>query len=371
MNDYPEIKGTIILVVDDNPDNLDFLINILGTQGADVRIATSGEQLLKRISYIIPDLILLDVMMSGIDGFETCRQLKESENTKDIPVLFMTALSDITSELKGFEVGGIDYISKPIELEKALSRINTHLRVQSQKKELIKLNLERNKFLSIIAHDLRNPLLGIKIQEHFIEKYISSICDPELEGYFAELSEATENIIDLLDNLFDWVLFHQGAIKYRPERFELTRIIDETISFLKHGAEQKNIIIKTRASCSNVSVYTDIEMSLVIFRNLLNNAIKFSNTGTKITIGCQIVDTDFIEISITDTGLGIPDNLQEKLFHIDKIFSRLGTEGEKGNGMGLILCKDLVEKSGGRIWFRSEVNKGSTFSFTLPKKPNS
>ncbi|MCK5196837.1 MAG: hybrid sensor histidine kinase/response regulator [Spirochaetales bacterium] len=369
MRVYTEIQGTLILAVDDNPNNLELLTNVLGAYGADVRIATSGEQLFERVNNIIPDLILLDVMMPGIDGFETCRRLKERENTKDIPVLFMTALSDITSESKGFEVGGIDYISKPIELGKALPRINTHLQVQRQKKELIKLNSERNKFLSIIAHDLRNPLLGIQIQEHFIEKYISSICDPELEGYFTELSEATENIIELLDSLLDWVLFQQGVIKYKPERIELTRIIDETISLLKPGANQKNIIIITRTSCSNISVYSDLEMSLVIFRNLLNNAIKFSNSGTKITIECQIVDTDFTEISITDTGLGIPANLQDKLFHIDKYFSRAGTAGEKGTGMGLLLCKDLVEKNGGRIWFRSEENKGSTFSFTLPNEP--
>ena len=366
--DYTALQGSTILAVDDNLNNLDILIKFLKNHNVDIRIATSGEQALERVEAIMPDLILLDVMMPGIDGYETCSQLKKMEKIKDIPVIFMTALSMSEDELKGLELGAVDYITKPLNLFTTLSRLNTHLMIQQQKKELIKLNNEKDSLFSIIAHDLRSPMLSILAQEHFLEKSISAANNPELNEKFSELHGSTKKIFNLLDKLLEWALLQMGNLKYKPEEIDFLMIIDEAISLLKEKADKKNIQIIIQNSL-NRSVFFDPEMFAIVSRNLLDNAIKFSNIDNKVLVNVQTFDNNFNQFSVTNSGMGIAESWGDKVFHVEHYYSEKGTLGELGTGLGLVLCRELVEKNGGRIWYKSIRGGDTTFTFTLPRGP--
>ncbi len=366
--DYTALKKSTILAVDDSPNNLDILIKFLEKYNIDIRIAVSGKQALERVEAIMPDLILLDVMMPGIDGYETCKQLKQMEKIKDIPVIFMTALSSPDDELRGFELGAVDFITKPINLYTTLSRLNTHLIIAQQKNELIALNNEKNSLFSIIAHDLRSPMLNILAQEHFLAKSIKAVNNSELNEYFSELQNSTKKISKLLDGLLEWALLLLENIKPDSMEIDLPIIISETISLLKENADKKNIqIIVQNDSVS--SIFSDPKIIAIVFRNLLDNAIKFSDMDNKIIINIQSVDNGFTQISISNSGQGIDECMKEEIFYFGRNSSKTGTLGEKGIGVGLPLCRELLKKNDGRIWYKSSKEKGTIFYFTLPEKP--
>ncbi len=166
------IKNSTLLIIDDVPANLMMVCTFLNNTGFNVNIAESGEDALEQMDYTIPDLILLDIMMPGINGFETCRRLKENEITKDIPVIFMTALSDTVDKIKGFEIGTVDYVTKPVQQEELLARITTHLTLRTQHKILEQQNSELEAFAHTVAHDLKNPLGGIiSLSSLLLEKF--------------------------------------------------------------------------------------------------------------------------------------------------------------------------------------------------------
>ncbi|MCK5200572.1 MAG: hybrid sensor histidine kinase/response regulator, partial [Spirochaetales bacterium] len=277
------------------------------------------------------------------------------------------ALSMSEDELRGFELGAVDYITKPLNLFTTLSRLNTHLIIQQQKKKLIKLNNEKDSLFSIIAHDLRSPMLSILAQEHFLEKSINTANNPELNENFSELQNSTENIFNLLNGLLEWALLQIGKLKYTPKKIDILMIINETISLLKDKADKKSIQIIIQNSL-NHPVFSDSKMFAIVSRNLLDNAIKFSNTGNKVLVDIQEVDNNFAQFSVTNSGKGIDENLEDKIFHIDHCYSQKGTLGETGTGLGLVLCRELVEKNGGKIWYKSRKGDDTTFSFTLPRE---
>ncbi len=201
-----QIEKCTILIVDDNPENLDVLIQLLKKTGSDIRIALSGEEALDRIELIDPDIILLDIMMPGLDGFETCRRLKENETVKGIPVLFISALTEIANKIKGFRAGGSDYITKPFNEEEVLARLNAHLTIHKQQLELVaqketlrELNAKKDRFFSIISHDLRGPFTGIMGSAELLRNSARSLSRDEIEVLAATSHNAFRNLYKLLD----------------------------------------------------------------------------------------------------------------------------------------------------------------------------
>lgn len=394
------INKATILIVDDNTTNLNVLLDYLHDHAYKVLIAPNGEQALQQITHIRPDIILLDIMMPGIDGFETCRRLKVHKTTKDIPVIFMTALSDTVDKVTGFNVGGVDYITKPFQHEEVLARINTHLTIQQLQQELKQqnetleryaallenaneelqqknreldeknaqlkeLNADKDKFFSIIAHDLRNPLAILCELPQVIIENIDNYSSDKLIEMLSMQQDTATSLLTLLENLLSWSRIQRGMIKHRPQLIIINELIDRDIALLNPNAVQKKIALKNLLQ-TKIVVYADYKMVDTILRNLMSNALKFTKPDGTIHISATQNDS-MAEISVTDTGLGINKQHLSKLFRIDKQYRRTGTANEQGTGLGLILCKEFVERNGGQIWVESEVEKGSTFTFTLPR----
>ncbi len=214
-----------ILIVDDNPTNIGVLADYLEDHGFTILVARDGESGIKKAAYAQPDLILLDVMMTGIDGFETCRLLKSSEDTQNIPVIFMTALNEVEHKVRGFSVGAVDYVTKPLQQEEVLARVTTHLRIQAltsdlktANQELQQMNADKDKFLSIMAHDLRGPFLPLLGSAELLAKRIDKLSQDKIVDMSASIFQSAQRVMELLNNLLQWGRLQMDRTEVAPRR---------------------------------------------------------------------------------------------------------------------------------------------------------
>ena len=254
-------------------------------------------------------------------------------------------------------------VSRNIENRKKLE-----VEILEKNENLVELNTMKDKFFSIIAHDLRNPFVGIRGISEIME---TTLLEEEQKN-FSQLLQITKMIketsnsaLDLLGNIVEWAKSQTGEISVSPKNLSMESIFSSAYEVVRGNALKKNITIEKRISENDI-VYADTMLVNTILRNLLTNAIKFTNANGKIIVSAEQKDT-FFEISVIDSGVGIDPNNFHKIFRIDSKFSLPGTEKERGSGLGLILCKEFVEKQGGKIWVESELGKGSKFIFTLPR----
>ncbi len=359
-------KDYTILIVDDNPTNLEIVVDYLTKYNFRIIIARSGENALKRVEHARPSIILLDVMMPGLDGFETCRRLKANNNTKDIPIIFMTALASTEDKVKGFAAGAVDYVTKPIHQEELLARLMTHLRIRDLTQRLQKANEDKDKFFSIIAHDLRSPFQPVLMVADLLYKIPDSFRAEDVRQMGGAIYSSAKNVFDLLENLLQWSRMQLGGIEHQSSRLDLGQIVWRNVSLLKTMAADKGIILQNEV-VEGIFVQADENMLDTVIRNLTANALKFTPRGGSVTIkAITSKSPTFVEVSVADTGVGIsPENLQ-KLFKIGLYHSTTGTNHEQGTGLGLIICKEMVEKNGGQILVGSEFGKGTVAKFTVP-----
>ena len=360
-------KKPLILIVDDTPKNIQVLGNILRDKGYSISVATSGKQSLELVKTEEPDLILLDIQMPEMDGFEVCATLKANPDTKEIPVIFLTAMVESEKIVHGFELGAVDYITKPFNAAELIVRVATQIEISQSREKLVELNATKDKFFSIIAHDLRNPFAGIIGLSDIMEIMLleSNGEKPEqLIELTKMIKKSSESALDLISNLMDWAKSQTGGISINPISLTMQYIFSSAFQIVNGNALKKNITIE-KSFADNDTVYADNMLVNTILRNLLTNAIKFTHPNGKIIVSALNKD-NFLEISVADTGVGIDPKHIHKIFRIDSKFSLLGTNKEKGTGLGLILCKEFVEKQGGTIWVESKLGKGSKFTFTLP-----
>ena len=232
--------------------------------------------------------------------------------------------------------------------------------------ELRELNATKDKFFSIIAHDLKSPFQAIMA---FSDILVEQVREKDYEGideYAGYILQSSKRAMDLLTNLMEWSRSKTGRMDYNPENFELVEFLGDIVPLYDDIAGQKSITLH-RNLPTNTLVFADKDMISTVFRNLISNAIKYTKPGGKITLTIK-AEMEGTVVSVQDTGIGIPDRMIGRLFCIDQSYSTAGTNNEQGTGLGLILCKEFVEKHGGTIWVDSEVDKGSTFSFTLPER---
>lgn len=254
---------------------------------------------------------------------------------------------------------------------KAIASLNSSLIskneiISLQNDELHDLNAEKDKFLSIIAHDLKNPISSFKMTTNMLTSYYDELSEQERRELILLLNESSENISSLLANLLEWSRSKRGKIVFSPVQSDLYSIVSMTIDLLSPLAEAKQISLVNTLS-KDFQTVLDTNLITIVVRNLVSNAIKFTNEKGSITISAARREDDSTTISISDNGVGMNDEIKNKLFRIDESVSTLGTSGEKGTGLGLILCKEFVELHNGSINVESEVGKGTTFKITLPK----
>ncbi len=242
------------------------------------------------------------------------------------------------------------------------------VKLNKQYNDLKEVNATRDKFFSIIAHDLKNPISAFMGVSNFLVKKFQDLSKDEIKEFIDEVNSSAKQLYELLENLLLWSKSQRGLINYHPMELELKSLILHNVDLLKMNADNKKIQLEY-SIIENIKVFADPNMINTILRNLITNAIKFTYEDGKVEIKAEIKD-DFAILSVTDTGVGIAEENLNKLFKVENSISTLGTEHETGTGLGLILCKEFVEKHNGKIWVESKINYGSTFFFTIPLKPN-
>jgi signal transduction histidine kinase len=236
--------------------------------------------------------------------------------------------------------------------------------LRKSEKRLKELNATKDRFFSIIAHDLRSPMVSLISVIRYIRDEYGSLSDSERLKFIKEIDLVSNRTVSLLDNLLDWAKCQTGDMMYRPEKYRLKDLLLEATVPLESYARAKHIELRV-AGVNDLCIFGDRNMIITVIRNLLSNAIKFSNPNSNVSIEVS-ERNDQIELKIKDTGIGIEPKNIGKLFKIEEHFTRLGTEREKGTGLGLILCKNFITLHGGDIWLESEWQKGTTFHFTVP-----
>lgn len=356
----------LIFVAEDVPRNLQVLYNILKKENFRIAAAGNGKQALDMIPEVLPDLILLDVMMPEMDGFDVCRHLKQNPKTKDIPIIFLTAKTETEDIVTGFEIGAVDYVTKPFRGTELISRVKTHLELKFSRQSLEELNATKDTFFSIIAHDMRDPLQYLILAAETLYHDYDVYDEEQKRDYIRRFYNNSNQLSALLENLLEWARSQSGSIVIEPGEIDVAQLVGETIELLAGNAQEKDIKLTSLVN-ENVSAFADRNMILAVLRNLVANAVKFSHPGGRVTINAEPNKKgDRLSISVSDNGVGIePENI-ERLFRIDIKKNTLGTSNEKGTGLGLIICKEFVEKNNGSISVHSEPGKGSTFEITLP-----
>ena len=362
-----------ILIVDDVMSNVLLLKILLSNEKYQVCTANCGNACIEQAKAEKPDLILLDVMMPDISGFDAAQILKKSPETAHIPIIFLTALNNPNDLVHGFQVGASDFLTKPFNKEELVVRVFHQIKLVAATRIIEKQNAElratisnRDKMYSVIAHDLRSPMASIRMVLNLVVNSMSAdMVGPELFELLDKANRESEEVHDLLDNLLKWTKSQTGRLNVVRQELDLNDIIPGVVDIFEMIALTKKIKLVYQGSNSPIVAVVDNDMLKTIVRNFLSNAIKFSPEESTVDISLS-VEGDFAKISVHDHGVGID---QERL---DSIFKKgdttYGTGGEEGSGLGLLLCADFARKNDGDVRVESVLGKGSTFSVLVPLK---
>ncbi len=371
-----------ILIVDDKLENLSLLRQILIGYGHTVRTAASGAEALEAVGLQVPDLILLDVLMPEMDGFEVCRQVKTDDRMRDVPVLFLSALDDTEDKIKAFAAGGVDYITKPFEIEEVMARLQTHLalrdlhrqlnranaRLASQLKELEARNEELDAFAHTVAHDIKNPLTTIAgyADSLLVDRHVMS--ETEQDEALRILKQSTIRIVNIVDELLLLASVRRTEVTIEP--LDMDYVIEQARKRLAYLIReyQAEIVVPTEWP----QVVGHAPWIEEIWVNYISNGCKYGGTPPRLELGAQLLADGWVQFWVHDNGNGISPQEQAQLF---TPYTRLGHMQDglplvraRGHGLGLSIVRRIVEKMGGQVGVESEnlPGRGSTFSFTLP-----
>lgn len=337
----------LILVVDDVTANIQILGNILHCEEYQVIPATSGQQALKLAKKRLPDIVLLDIMMPEMDGFEVCAALKEDEDTRHIPVIFLTAKSEMEDVVKGLDLGACDYITKPFNSKELRARVRTHLELKFHKDSLLNSNNEQQKLLHMLCHDLANPVGAILST---VETLDDEPMSPSLAEAVELIAAAAKNANDVIELVREMRLLEKKEPKLG--KVHLRKAVEESFALLSRKFQDKSVSFR-------LDIAPDIQVkaekrSLVnsVISNLLSNALKFSFHGGEIAVDCEPRDGHVL-LRVKDDGVGIPEELLNIIFDETQFTSRRGTEGEKGTGFGMPLVRKYINAYGAKIEIKS------------------
>jgi signal transduction histidine kinase len=359
-----------ILVVDDTPMSQKVLAGVLKHRGYEVRLASNGPDALDAALGDPPDLILLDVMMPGMDGYEVCVRLKADARIKDIPVIFISALSDALDKVKAFTAGAVDYIAKPFEFEEVRARVATHLTLREQRRQLQEsydrlrqMESLRDNLVHMVVHDMRAPLMSIDGYLQLVAAPSPEDAPEDLASYIEAAVQSTHTLMAMVSDLLDVSKMEAGEMKLRLAPCNMLNIVQDVVSSLMSLRGRRDVHISAPEEAA--VLLADADLIHRVVQNIVGNALKFTpepgNIRADIRNAC-----DEIEVSVQDDGPGIPPE-----YH-DRIFEKFGQvemhmQGRMySTGLGLAFCKLVVEAHGGHIGVESAPGQGSRFWFRLP-----
>jgi len=354
-----------ILVVDDIAANRNLLRQTLEPRGYEVLLASNGQMALKVVSRIRPDLVLMDVNMPEMDGYEACRRLKAMPDLAEVPVIFITANDDSESLIQGFEAGGVDYIAKPFKEKEVLMRVQTHVTLHSLTHALREMNNEKNEFMGIAAHDLRNPLSAIKGYTEMIIEDAQALKHPELEENGRRVLETAARMAEMVGNLLDANRIERGEMRLELRTVVLATIVGAVLETQRSRAAAKQQVLHWQNDAGSVPVLADTVVLTQVIENLLSNAVKYSPHGKNIFVRLK-TEGKSVNIEVQDEGPGLSADDQKKLFGKFARLSAKPTGGEHSTGLGLSIVKKMMEAMSGKVWCESEPGKGATFIAALP-----
>ena len=379
-----EEKKYSVLIVDDIPEDVDILKELLN--GYKKLIALNGEKALQIVKESPPDLILLDIIMPGMSGFEVCEKIIADEKTKAIPIIFITAMDEVEDKVKGFQLGAVDYITKPFQTEEVLSRIKTHLELSDYKKRILNVNKElqrlvdertaellaekdravesnriKTDFLMLMSHELRTPMGGIL---GFSDILMNEAKDEECRELAGILYSAAVRLHDTLNSILALSQLESTKIQPRPVALDVVKRIKKLLPSHILKAKSKNLKISFEPRVEELFAKIDPAMFDVIFNNIVGNAVKYTSKGF---IDIEIYKEDGYEgFSVKDTGIGVPEEKHEIIFEEFRQVEEGVARNFQGIGLGLSLVKKYVELQKGKIVFESEINKGTCITIMFP-----
>lgn len=356
----PTNQQQTILIIDDNTTNLKVAVQHLQTVGNyKILTARHGEDGLKRVQLAQPDLILLDIQMPDIDGFEVCRRLKADPNTKDIPVIFMTAMSEVEATVQGFAVGAVDYITKPFKTEELLARVRTHLAIRSLQTDLEDRVAELDAFAHSVAHDLKNPLSRMMLGLDIVAEELTAAGNDSLQPIIKTSVKSSHQMLQIIDSLL-------LLASVRKQDVAADIVIMEDIVRAAHG-RLEHMIADYQAKIiwpeSWPSALGHNEWLEEVWVNFISNGLKYGGRPPRLELGSTSLNNGFIRFWVRDNGEGLTPEEQGRLF---TEFTRLGQKKIDGHGLGLSIVKRILDKLNGRVGVKSQVGKGSIFYFELP-----
>lgn len=381
-----------ILIVDDRPENLYTLDKLLKKLAVEVFQSPSGIEALNLTLEHDFCVAIVDIQMPEMDGYELVELLRSNAGTATLPVIFVSAIySDEYHHRKGYEAGAVDFMSKPFVPEILLSKVKIFIDLYQQRQALeeeikhrrqaeaalqqanlalLKLNADKDKFFSIISHDLRGPFNGLLGNAQFMAQMVNKLSTQDIQEMSQSIFRSAKVVYNLLDSLLTWArLQREGGIQFSPEPIELSELAQETLAVLEQVAAQKEIVLNNTIA-TDCWVQADRHMLETVIRNLTGNALKFTPRGGQVTLAvCRngtASQSDRVKVSVQDNGVGMEQADLAKLFRIDTHHSTGGTEKEPGSGLGLTICKEMVERNGGQIWVESQLGQGTTVMFTVP-----
>ncbi len=373
------LENATIMIVDDTETNVRLLGHVLKKTGYEIMEAYSGGEALGLLENRKPDIILLDVMMPEMSGFEVCERLKDQEDYRDIPVIFLSALTETDSKVKGFSVGGVDYITKPFQREEVLARIELHVKLKRLQEELgekidqlkereqnlQKLNREKDELIRIVGHDFRNPVTGIMGLAGFLEENTNSLDSEERSQMLGIIKESGQKLLDLVNELLTKEE-NASITELNLEELNPRKLLLGVIDLHKPTATNKGITIETDLNGVD-KIVLDRHKVEQIASNLISNALKFTPKDGTVKVGLESVNgsSGAIDLVVQDSGVGMAKEQLEDLWRSDSAYVRTGTSGEMGSGMGLELVKNFTNLHGGDITVDSQEGKGTKFTVRL------
>lgn len=414
-NDQAHALQTSILVVDDTRSNLRLLAEILTDRGYVIRLAPSGSLALSSAHTKPPDLILLDIMMPGISGYEVCKQLKADEQTCNIPIIFISGLHEVFDKVKAFALGGVDYITKPFQAEEVIARIETHLTLRNLQKSLQEKNSQlqreiterekaeealqrahdkleirvkerttelrlsnaqlakalrlKNEFLAMMSHEFRTPLNTVLGLSEALRLNVYGELNEKQQNTLKTIEKSGWHLFEMINNILELIEISTDGLPLQYNILDVELVCRASIKLIKQAASKKHLNVSL-AFRNTITIHADECRLKQILVNLLNNAVKFTPEGGKIGLEVEAdSEQQFISFCVWDTGIGIAKDDMARLFQpFTQLDSSLARQYE-GTGLGLSLVYYLVNMHGGNISVKSEVGKGSRFTVSLPCKP--